>query len=71
MDVGETRKAISSGGSVLELLQIRSVTKTFGALKALDDVSFSLTEGEFLGLIGPNGAGKTTLFNIKIGRSFV
>jgi branched-chain amino acid transport system ATP-binding protein len=39
----------------------------FGALKALDDISFSLTKGEFLGLIGPNGAGKTTLFNIISG----
>ena len=51
----------------MDLLKITNVTKIFGALKALDNVSFSLREKEFLGLIGPNGAGKTTLFNIISG----
>ena len=46
------------------LLEVRSVSVAFGGLKALDDVSFSLDEGDVLGVIGPNGAGKTTLLNV-------
>jgi branched-chain amino acid transport system ATP-binding protein len=45
------------------LLEVSHLTKRFGGLTANEDVSFSLQEGEILGLIGPNGAGKTTLFN--------
>ncbi len=51
----------------MNLLEIHNVTKTFGGLKALDDVSFTLNKDEILGLIGPNGAGKTTLFNVISG----
>ena len=49
------------------LLRIESITKIFGGLKALDEVSFTIRAGEITGIIGPNGAGKTTLFNIVTG----
>lgn len=51
------------------LLKCKNVTKRFGGLEALSDVSFDLNEGEILGLIGPNGAGKTTMFNVIAGFS--
>jgi branched-chain amino acid transport system ATP-binding protein len=51
----------------MALLCALNITKTFGALKAIDDVSFDVNEKEILALIGPNGAGKTTLLNIISG----
>ncbi len=49
------------------ILQMRGVTKTFGGIFALNEVSFDLFEGDILGIIGPNGSGKTTLVNCITG----
>lgn len=51
----------------MSLLEIRNASVRFGGLKCVDDLSFSLSENELLGLIGPNGAGKTTVFNMVTG----
>jgi branched-chain amino acid transport system ATP-binding protein len=52
---------------MVALLSVSKVTKKFGALVAVDDVSFEVGEGEIYGIAGPNGAGKTTLFNLITG----
>ena len=52
------------------LLEVRNLTRTFGALNAVAGVSFSVRQGELVGLIGPNGAGKSTLYNLIAGGPF-
>ena len=50
-----------------QFLELKNIHKNFGKLAALSDISFSVQQGESVGLIGPNGAGKTTLFNVITG----
>ena len=50
-----------------EVLRLEDVSKSFGALRVTDEVSFSVPKGQALGIIGPNGAGKSTLFNLITG----
>ena len=49
------------------ILQVKGVSKTFGGVKAVNNVSFDLSRGDILGIIGPNGSGKTTLVNLITG----
>ncbi|HOC08584.1 MAG TPA: ATP-binding cassette domain-containing protein, partial [Bacillota bacterium] len=51
----------------MKLLQLKNVTKQFGGLMAVDNVSFDVERGSIFGIIGPNGAGKTTIFNLITG----
>ncbi|PIS11718.1 MAG: high-affinity branched-chain amino acid ABC transporter ATP-binding protein LivG [Bdellovibrio sp. CG10_big_fil_rev_8_21_14_0_10_47_8] len=51
----------------MNLLDVQSITMQFGGLKAVDQLSFQIGQGELIGLIGPNGAGKTTVFNMLTG----
>ena len=50
------------------VLEVEGLTKRFGGITAVDDVSFAVEEGEILGIIGPNGSGKSTLFNCVLGQ---
>jgi branched-chain amino acid transport system ATP-binding protein len=51
------------------VLEARKVCKSFGGLRAVENVSFAVTGGEILGIVGPNGAGKTTLFDVITGHT--
>jgi ABC-type branched-subunit amino acid transport system ATPase component len=53
--------------SSADLLEARSLARTFGGLRAVNDLSFTIRTGEILGLLGPNGSGKTTVFNLIAG----
>jgi branched-chain amino acid transport system ATP-binding protein len=63
IDLDKTRGLVTSS-----LLELKGVSKTFGALRATDDVTTSVHEGERRALIGPNGAGKSTLFKLITGQ---
>jgi branched-chain amino acid transport system ATP-binding protein len=52
---------------VTVILEARNLTKSFGGVRVVDDLSVSLTEGEALGVVGPNGAGKTSMLNLLTG----
>lgn len=54
----------------MPILEAKNVTKSFGALTAVDDVSFAVEEGKMFGIAGPNGSGKSTLFNTLTGIPF-
>ena len=62
-----TQPVISAVPAGTALLQVEDLSKTFGGLRAVSEVNFSVAPGEILGIIGPNGAGKTTLFNLLSG----
>jgi branched-chain amino acid transport system ATP-binding protein len=51
----------------MNVLEVEKLEKSFGGVKAVDGISFSVEEGETVGIIGPNGAGKTTVFNLITG----
>src|SRR2546430_16476449 len=51
----------------MRLLEVERLSKGFGGVRAVHEVSFVLEEGELLGIMGPNGSGKTTLFNLIAG----
>ena len=54
----------------MSLLEVKTISKRFGGVRAINGVSFSVSPGEILGMIGPNGAGKTTMFNLITGAVF-
>ncbi|MEQ9606075.1 MAG: ATP-binding cassette domain-containing protein, partial [Kiloniellaceae bacterium] len=59
---------VSPEAAVLPSLAVSGLSKAFGGVQAVKDVSFAVAEGELLALIGPNGAGKSTCFNMLNGQ---
>ena len=49
------------------MIQVKNVTKKYGAFKAVDNISFEVQDGEVVGFLGPNGAGKSTTMNMITG----
>jgi branched-chain amino acid transport system ATP-binding protein len=59
---------MSNNGQKKPILEVKNISKSFGAIEAVRGVSFDVYPGEILGVIGPNGCGKTTLFNCILGQ---
>jgi len=57
----------NSGVDFIMIVDIQNVSVDYSGIKALDNLSFGIDEGDFLGIIGPNGAGKSTLFRCMLG----
>ena len=68
MTVVDDVSDLAVGNEADVVVRVRNITKSFGGIRAVDDVSFDLRKGEILGVIGPNGCGKTTLFNCILGQ---
>ena len=58
---------IKSFKSTKPLIKLQRISLSFGKRQVLDDINFSVNQGEILGLLGPNGAGKTSTFNLAVG----
>jgi ABC-type multidrug transport system ATPase subunit len=65
--LGQFRKGDHKGGSVSKVIVAENLVKRYGPRLALRDVSFSIEEGEIVGLLGPNGSGKSSIFRILTG----
>ena len=52
----------------MKILSVKNLSRSFGGIKANDNISFEVDEGTILGVIGPNGAGKSTLFDLITGQ---
>ena len=63
--IGDVAAAQTAADTVV---RVSNISKSFGGIRAVDDVSFEIQRGEILGVIGPNGCGKTTLFNCILGQ---
>lgn len=68
VDVGVATGHDLATGDREVVVRVRRMSKSFGGIKAVDDVSFDVRAGEVLGVIGPNGCGKSTLFNCILGQ---
>jgi branched-chain amino acid transport system ATP-binding protein len=63
----ENESSSNLAGTAMPLLEVEGLSKDFGGVRAVHDLSLSLEEGELLGVMGPNGSGKSTLFNLIAG----
>ena len=67
---GESIYAVAQNSMESNIIQVKNVKKSFGSLKAVDDISFDVPKYSCFGFLGPNGAGKTTLIKILYGKSY-